>query len=296
MVSLNNVDNKCRICPRICGVNRDIYSGFCGEKNTVRIAFSGIHRWEEPLIAGKGGSGAIFFCGCNLRCVYCQNYEISSGGKGYEISLEGLSDELVRLQNEGADNIDLVTATHFAHLLPKVISDARNKGLTLPVVYNCGGYESVEALRMLEDYVDIYMPDFKYADNALALKLSGAGDYAEKALDALAEMKRQKPDVVENGIMKQGVLVRHLILPGRLNNSRKVLSLLRDNFGEKTYISLMSQYFPPRTFEDSLLNRRLTKLEKSRIEDFFFSLGFENGFVQELSSADEKYVPVWESK
>lgn len=319
---------KCDLCPRGCNVDRDNAVGFCGVGNEIIVANIGIHRWEEPIIGGEGGSGAVFFCGCNLKCVYCQNFEIShpymgslcrecnesacedkravsassncnknaaANRFGFKIKPEELAERLIEMQESGAACIDFVTPTHYSHIIPSVVTLARKRGLTLPIVCNCGGYERVETLKMLEDFVDVYLPDFKYSDAALAKRLSGAEDYPKAALKAIAEMKRQKSDVLENGLMKMGVLIRHLVIPSLLGNSRGVLDAIRENFGVDTYVSLMSQYFPPeKPLTEQFLCRRLTKREKQRIEDYFFSLGFTNGFVQELCSADKKYVPVWE--
>lgn len=319
---------KCYLCPRKCGVDREVSAGFCGVGNDIIVGNVGIHKWEEPIIGGSGGSGAVFFCGCNLRCVYCQNFEISHGEfsrffcgaessetfssghafrtepsgmrislkpVGYKVSSEEIAEKLVEMQLNGAECADFVTPTHYSDKITEIVSEARKRGLTVPVVYNCGGYEDCETLKKLEDFVDVYLPDFKYADGELSRRLSGARDYPEVALKAITEMKRQKKDVIGNGKMKSGVLIRHLVLPSLLNNSRKVLDLIKENFGTETYVSLMSQYFPPEIpIGEVCLNRKLTRLEKNRIEDYFFSLGFNNGFVQELCSADKKYVPVWD--
>ncbi len=320
---------KCFLCPRKCGADREKQTGFCGVPDDIIVGNIGVHKWEEPVIGGDGGSGAVFFCGCNLRCSYCQNFEISHGDfsrflpsnenptctecvnggfyteksglriskktVGKVISAEEIADRLVFMQENGANCADFVTPTQYGNRIPEIVTLARKRGLTVPVVYNCGGYEDRETLKTLEDYVDVYLPDYKYADGSIAKKLSFAEDYPTVALKAIEEMKRQKSDVIENGLMKKGVLIRHLVLPSLLNNSRKVLDSIKENFGTETYVSLMSQYFPPDIpIGEAYLCRRLTRLEKNRIEDYFFSLGFNNGYVQELCSADKKYVPVWE--
>ncbi|MEG1923628.1 MAG: radical SAM protein [Clostridia bacterium] len=287
---------KCNQCPRMCNVERSEKLGYCGANQDIKTAFIGLHKWEEPIISGETGSGAVFFSGCNLRCVFCQNYQLSHDDYGSVISKEELVENMLQLQQQGATNINLVTATHYANILPEIIINAKKQGLYIPIVYNCGGYESVESLKKLEGIVDVYLPDYKYSDMNLAQLLSSAKDYPIVALEAITEMKRQQAnDVIEDGLMKKGVIIRHLLLPNCLKNSRNVLNNIIDNFGNETYVSLMSQYFPPKEFDKSLafLNRRITKIEQNRLYDYFFSLNFINGYVQQLSSADKKYVPIW---
>lgn len=287
---------KCYMCPRECGANRESGRGFCGEGNELEIAFTGLHMWEEPCISGINGSGTVFFSGCSLKCVYCQNYEISAG-KGHKVSVEELSDKIMQLQEKGAHNLNIVTAGHFADKIPKLIDRAKEKGFNLPVVYNSSGYEKVDIIKSLEGYIDVYLPDFKYASADKAELLSGARDYPEVALACIREMIRQQPVCeYKDGLMKKGVLIRHLVLPSCLNESRLVLDCIKENYGNKTAVSLMSQYFPPRVFYGDLefLNRKITKREQERIKDYFYAEGFTEGYIQSRTSAEKEYVPKWE--
>ena len=255
-------------------------------------ARASLHFWEEPCIAGFGGAGTVFFTGCNLGCVYCQNREISRGKKGKEISVARLAEIFDELVYDGAETIDLVTPTHFADLIAEAL---RIKKPPVPVVYNCGGYESVETLRMLEGLIDIYLPDFKYAGAALAKRLSAAPDYPAAALAAIKEMHRQTGDYAldEDGMLKSGVLVRHLVLPGQIENTLDCLDLLTDTFSERNILlSVMSQYTPPpEPLGDPDLDRRLTEAEYARVTDYLYLLGVENVYLQELSSAQAEYTP-----
>ncbi len=283
---------NCELCPRRCGVDRANTVGFCGMGRELTAALASLHFWEEPCIAGFGGAGAIFFSGCNLGCVYCQNREISRGKKGRPISVKRLTEIFDELVYTGADTIDLVTPTHFADLIAEAL---RMKKPPVPVVYNCGGYENVETLQMLEGLIDIYLPDYKYADAALAKRLSAAQDYPETALAAIREMHRQTGDWVldEDGILRSGVLVRHLVLPGQIENSLDCIDILTNEFSEKNILlSVMSQYTPqPTPLDDPNLNRRLTEAEYARVTDYLYLLGLENVYLQELSSAKEEYTP-----
>ena len=283
---------NCDICPRGCGIDRAAGTGFCGEGETMRAAKACLHFWEEPCIAGSGGAGTVFFSGCNLRCVFCQNAEISLKGKGEPITgdrLRGIFHELIW---QGADCIDLVTPTHF---LPQIAKALAAEKLPVPVVWNSGGYETVSALRRLEGLVDVYLPDYKYADAALAARLSAAPDYPQTALAAIREMVRQTgaPVFDEDGLLRRGVLVRHMALPGFIENTLDCIDALADDAREgKLLFSLMSQYTPPKKklpFES--LNRRLTAEEYGRCVDYLYLCGIEDGYVQELSSAEEEYIP-----
>ena len=282
----------CNLCPRHCGADRENTVGFCGMGNTLTAARAGLHFWEEPCIAGFGGAGAIFFSGCNLGCVYCQNREISRGKKGRPITVKRLTEIFDELVYAGADTIDLVTPTHFA---PQIAEALRINKPPVPVVYNCGGYESVETLRLLEGLVDIYLPDYKYAHAPLAKRLSAAPDYPETALSAIKEMHRQTGDweMDEDGILRRGVLVRHLVLPGYIENSLDCIDILTNTFTEQNVLlSVMSQYTPPKSpLPDPNLNRRLTEEEYARVTDYLYLLGLENVYLQELSSAREEYTP-----
>lgn len=285
---------NCTLCPRRCGVDRTAgQCGFCGMTDKLKIARAAPHYWEEPVISGQTGSGTVFFSGCTLGCVFCQNEEISHRQYGKEISSGKLREIFEQLIEDGVQNINLVTPTHF---LPSILPALQPK-LPVPVVCNCGGYESVETLKQLEGLVDIYLPDFKYSDNALAKRLSSAPDYAETAAAAIAEMYRQVGAVqTEDEQMTRGVLVRHLILPGQIDNSLGVLDWFADHFphGEVLF-SLMSQYVPmgkAKTMEG--LDRPITELEYDAVQSYMMLLGIENGFTQDFQSATEAYVPQWD--
>lgn len=254
------------------------------------VSRAALHFWEEPPISGEKGSGTVFFAGCNLKCVFCQNTKISHEEYGKEISVERLREIYFELIEKGAHNINLVTGTHFIN----AICNSLEEPIPVPVVYNCGGYESVEALKKLCGKVQIYLPDLKYADDSLALKYSKAPNYFETAKNAINEMLRQvgKYELDENGIMKKGVIIRHLILPGQLENTKRVIDFVKNSFKEdEVLFSLMSQFTPIESCNIDELYRRLTKEEYLEIEDYLFNSGIENGFMQELSSAKEEYIP-----
>ncbi len=282
----------CELCPRRCRADRTTTFGYCKMPMTPVAALAGPHFGEEPCIAGYGGAGTVFFSGCSLGCVYCQNREISRDGAGKAITVERLAEIFRELEENGADCIDLVTPTHFADAVVKALTLAKP---TVPVVYNCGGYERVETLRMLEGLVDVYLPDYKYADASLARRLSNAPDYPTVALHAIREMVRQtgKPVFDEDGLLQKGTLIRHLVLPGYVDNTLDCLDILTAAFGEdEVLLSVMSQYTPPvEPLPDGNLNRRLTEAEYGRVLDYLYLLGNENVFVQELSAASEFYVP-----
>ncbi len=281
---------NCRLCPRGCGVDRTKgQRGFCGQPDGLRVAKVMRHFWEEPVLAGEGGSGAVFFSGCTLGCLYCQNHQISTGLQGERIDSAALRAQMEDLISQGAENIDLVTPTHF---LPDIIPALQPK-LPVPVVYNCGGYESVETLKALEGLVDVYLPDFKYADNRLALRLSGAGDYFPVAAAAIKEMVRQTgPCVMEGEKLKRGVLIRHLILPGQIENSLKVLDWIGETFPKGTVlVSLMRQYTPmERVRNMPPLNRRVTDEEYEAVLSWMY-LNDLDGFTQESEAASEEFIP-----
>lgn len=284
----------CNICPRKCNAERlplaENGEGFCGLGGAPRIARAALHFWEEPPISGENGSGTVFFSGCNLGCVFCQNKKISRGRFGKTVTPERLREIYEELINKGAHNINLVTPTHFADA---VLASLEPK-LPVPVVYNCGGYESVETLKKFEGKIQIYLPDIKYSDNVLAKKYSAAPDYFETAKEAVKEMYRQtgKYDIGDDGIMKKGVIIRHLILPGQLENTKKVIDWVKNEFAPgEVLFSLMSQFTPVEGCNTDELYRRLTKDEYSEIADYLFESGIEDGFMQELSSAKEEYIP-----
>lgn len=284
----------CNICPRKCNAERlplaENGEGFCGLGGAPKIARAALHFWEEPPISGENGSGTVFFSGCNLGCIFCQNKKISRGRFGKTVTPERLREIYEELINKGAHNINLVTPTHFADA---VLASLEPK-LSVPVVYNCGGYESVETLKRFEEKIQIYLPDIKYSDNALAKKYSAAPDYFETAKAAVKEMYRQtgKYDIGDDGIMKKGVIIRHLILPGQLENTKKVIDWVKNEFAPgEVLFSLMSQFTPVEGCNTDELYRRLTKDEYSEIADYLFESGIEDGFMQELSSAKEEYIP-----
>ena len=281
----------CTLCPRRCGVDRTRGQfGFCKMPGQVHAARAGVHYWEEPVISGSFGSGAVFFSGCTLKCAFCQNYDISQENFGKPMTSAELRAAFERLIDEGVQNINLVTPTHF---LPDILPALEPK-LPVPVVYNCGGYESVETLRQLEGKIDVYLPDFKYSDNALAKKLSSAPDYFETASAAILEMYRQvgKP-VIEGDEMKRGVLVRHLVLPGCVDNSLGVLDWVAEHFRSGDILfSLMSQYVPMgRAVEMPPFDRRITELEYDSVLSYMMLLGIEDGYTQDFSSAERGYTP-----
>ena len=281
----------CTLCPRRCGVDRTRGQlGFCKMPGQVHAARAGVHYWEEPVISGSFGSGAVFFSGCTLKCAFCQNYDISQENFGNPMSSAELRAAFERLIDEGVQNINLVTPTHF---LPDILPALEPK-LPVPVVYNCGGYESVETLRQLEGKIDVYLPDFKYSDNALAKKLSSAPDYFETASAAILEMYRQvgKP-VLEDDEMKRGVLLRHLVLPGYVDNSLGVLDWVAEHFRSGDILfSLMSQYVPMgRAVEMPPFDRRITELEYDSVLSYMMLLGIEDGYTQDFSSAERGYTP-----
>lgn len=283
---------SCTLCPRRCGVDREEAFGFCGVGSSLKAARAGLHFWEEPCISGFGGSGAVFFSGCNLGCIFCQNREISRGAKGKEITVNRLREIFDELIRQGADNINLVTPTHFADRIIEALSAEK---LPVPVVWNTGGYEDTDTLKRLEGLIDIYLPDYKYAKSDLAGRFSKAPDYPVRAWDAIEEMYRQvgKYCTDEDGMLTRGMIIRHLVLPGHIDNTLDVIDRITGRFAEdEVLISLMSQYTPPKTplpFPE--LNRRLTEEEYNEAVDYLYLCGIENGFVQELSSAKEEYTP-----
>ena len=280
---------NCSICPRKCNAQREITQGFCRAPECFKLARAALHFWEEPCISGKNGSGAVFFSGCNLKCVYCQNYEISIGDKGTQISDERLIEIFEELIDEGAQNINLVNPTHYATRLVEVLSKWK---CPVPIVYNSSGYESVETLRLFEGIVDIYLPDFKYIRSEKAQRYSRAKDYPQAVKAALFEMRRQQPeDIFENGIMKRGMIIRHLILPQNTNSSLEIIDYIKENF-ESTYLSLMAQYVPCGNLKDfPELQRKITKREYEKVVDYACQKGLQRVFVQELGSADKMYIP-----
>ena len=289
----------CTLCPRSCGADRAAgQKGYCGVGGTkIKAARAALHMWEESCISGSQGSGTVFFSGCPLRCVYCQNRDIARAGAGKEITVERLSEIFLELQEKGAANINLVTPTHYTPEIVKAVAEARDGGLTLPIVYNCGGYEKPETLRTLEGIVDIYLTDFKYMDAEAARRYSHAPDYPEIAKEALGEMVRQQPEPVfdEKGMMKKGVIVRHLLFPGHLKNAEAVVKYVYETYGNRVYLSLMNQYTPlPGMEKWPEINRKVTRREYDRLLDYAVELGVENGFIQEGGTAEESFIPAFD--
>ncbi len=315
------MSTTCNLCPRNCGVSRsEGQTGFCGQTNEIKAARAALHMWEEPCISGIQGSGAVFFSGCTLRCVYCQNASIANGSVGKIISAERLSEIFFELQEQGAHNINLVTPTQFVPRIARALELAKAHGLNLPIVYNTGSYEHVETLRYMDGLVDIYLPDLKYFSSRLSLRYSHAEDYFSVASKAIAEMVRQvgepefaAPDsdsicsdtcydasstiTQENGeeampLMTRGVIVRHLVLPGCTKDSKKIMEYLYTTYGNRIYISIMNQYTPLARLEDyPELNRKITQKEYDTVVDYAISLGVENGFIQEGDTAKESFIP-----
>ena len=290
---------KCEICPHKCGVNRTKNEvGRCKSTDKVKIALYSLHHFEEPCISGKHGSGTVFFSNCNLNCVYCQNYEISQQGKGREISIEELAKILIKQQDRHAKNINLVTPTTYAPQIIEAIKIAKKNGLTIPIIYNTNGYENIDTLKLLEGYVDVYLPDLKYYDNELGKKYSKVDNYFEIATKAIQEMYRQvgSPKFNHNGMIEKGVMIRHLVLPNHIENSKKILKWLKENMDEQVYIDIMAQYFPTYKAKDMKdLNRKLTKEEYQEIEEYVYQLDIQNGYMQELGEHEEEYVPKWDA-
>lgn len=284
----------CNLCPRKCNIDRSPLTengkGFCGMGEQPVLARAALHFWEEPPISGEKGSGTVFFSGCNLKCVFCQNEIISSEKYGKTVSVERLKEIYSELIAQGAHNINLVTPTHYAH----AVAESLKTPLPVPVVYNCGGYESISTLKMLEGKISIYIPDLKYADNALAMRYSAAPEYFETATAAILEMYRQTGDYVINddGIMQKGIIIRHLVLPGQLDNTKRVIDWVKSTFTDgQVLFSLMSQFTPNKSCRLDELGRRLNKSEYEEIAEYLYDSGIEDGFMQELSSAKEEYIP-----
>lgn len=290
---------KCNLCPRACNVDRDSgKTGYCKETSQVRVARTSLHQWEEPCITGQYGSGTVFFTGCNLKCIFCQNHNIADNSVGQAFTVEELTDAFLRLQENNATNINLVTAGHFVKQVATALVLAKEKGLTIPVVYNSSGYETVESLRLLEGLVDIYLPDLKYFSPEVSKNYANAEDYFEMAQKAIAEMVRQAGAPVFDemtGNMQKGVIIRHLVLPGHTKDSMAVLDYVWQTYGNAVYISVMSQYTPVVHQEIyTNLNRKVTKREYGKVMDYLLSLGVENAFIQEGEAAKESFIPTFD--
>lgn len=290
----------CSLCPRQCHVNRiSGKKGYCGMGSSIRAARAALHMWEEPCISGEKGSGAVFFSGCGLRCCFCQNRDIAIGNRGKAVSVERLADIFLELEQKGAANLNLVTGAHYVPQIIHALELARKKGCKLPVVYNSSGYEKVETLKLLEGYVDVYLPDMKYMDAKLAADFSHAPDYPEVAENAIREMVRQTGACVfgEEGYIRKGTIVRHLILPGHTKNSIAVLQYLHETYGDNIMISMMNQFTPVWKQEKfPELNRKVTKREYEKVLNIALELGIENGYFQEGETAKESFIPAFDEE
>ena len=297
MKIMNKYEN-CLLCPRKCGINRSTgQTGVCGVSAEIRVARAALHYWEEPCISGEKGSGAVFFSGCSLHCVFCQNREISDGKAGKVISKERLSDIFIELAGKGANNINLVTPGQYIPDIVWAVSDARRRGMELPIVYNTSGYEDAKELKLLEGIVDVYLPDFKYMDSALSAKYSRAKDYPSVAKQALSEMVRQQPRVViddATGLIQKGVIVRQLLLPGHVNDAKAILKYLHDIYQNSIYISMMSQFTPIALKDYPEINRTVTRREYERLIDYAIKIGITNAFIQEGDVAKDSFIPAFD--
>lgn len=297
MKNMNKYEN-CLLCPRKCGINRSTgQTGVCGVSSEIKVARAALHYWEEPCISGKRGSGAVFFSGCSLHCVFCQNREISDGKEGKVISKERLSDIFMELADKGANNINLVTPGQYIPDIVWAVNDAKSRGMKLPIIYNTSGYENVTEQKLLEGIVDVYLPDFKYMDSTLSARYSRAKDYPSVAKQALSEMVRQQPDVVidnATGLIQKGVIVRQLLLPGHVNDAKAVLKYLYDTYHDHVYISMMSQFTPIALKDYPEINRTVTRREYERLVDYALKIGITNAFIQEGDVAKDSFIPAFD--
>ncbi len=291
--------DRCNICPRKCNVYRLQSKGFCGVSGEkMRVGRVSLHHWEEPCISGTNGSGTIFFGGCNLKCIYCQNKILSQGNAGKSVTQKQLVDAMLRLQERGAHNINFVTPTHYADHVISLVKQARSLGLAIPIVYNTSGYESVETISKLKGTISIYLTDFKYSDDSLAQKYSGVSDYTKTAFDALLAMCRQIDKNIFNRdeIMQQGIIVRHLVLPGQVENSKKVLKLLYDQFGNSILYSIMNQYTPIENLQCDELYRQVTSKEYDEVINYALDLGICNAYIQDGDTQKESFIPLFDGE
>lgn len=297
MKNMNKYEN-CLLCPRKCGINRSTgQTGICGVSSEIKVARAALHYWEEPCISGKRGSGAVFFSGCSLHCVFCQNREISDGKEGKVISKERLSDIFIELAGKGANNINLVTPGQYIPDIVWAVNDAKSRGMKLPIIYNTSGYENVTELKLLEGIVDVYLPDFKYMDSTLSAMYSREKDYPSVAKQALSEMVRQQPEVViddATGLIQKGVIVRQLLLPGHVNDAKAVLKYLYDTYRDHVYISMMSQFTPIALKDYPEINRTVTKREYERLVNYALEIGITNAFIQEGDVAKDSFIPAFD--
>lgn len=293
-MNMKELEN-CKICPRNCNVNRLMKkTGYCRCDDSIKIALVSTHYYEEPCISEENGSGTIFFSNCNMSCKFCQNYEISQQGKGKIVSINRLAEIMLEQQERKVNNINLVTPTMYVYQIIEAIKIARKKGLNIPIIYNTNSYENVETIKALKGYIDIYLPDLKYYTDELSIKYSNAMHYFDNATNAILEMKKQIPNYEfdESGIMKKGVIIRHLILPNYIQNTKNILKWIKKNFNDNIYVSIMAQYFPTyKAKEDDKINRKISLKEYREIEKYVYELNFKNGYMQDLGKHEEEYVP-----
>lgn len=286
---------KCTLCPHNCKVNRlKGLKGRCKCDNTLKISLSSLHMFEEPCISGTNGSGTVFFTNCNLNCIYCQNYEISQLGKGQEITIEHLAEIFLKQQEKGAHNINLVTPTMYVYQIIEAIKLSKRKGLNIPIIYNSNGYESIETIKLLNGFIDVYLPDLKYYTNELSKKYSKIDNYFKIATTAIKEMYNQvgQAKFSDEGLIEKGVIIRHLVLPNHIQNTKNILKWISINMPDDIYVSVMAQYFPTyKAKEDNLINRNLNKKEYNEVLNYLYSLDLKNGYIQEMGTHEEEYVP-----
>lgn len=285
---------KCNLCPRNCNVDRSINKGYCGQTDKIKVARASLHMWEEPCVSGERGSGTVFFSGCGLRCVFCQNFDIANGNTGKEITVERLAEIFLELKEKGAHNINLVTGDHFVPQIISALDLVKSKGMDLPVVFNTSSYINKETLKLLENYVDIYLADFKYFDNETAKKYSNADDYLQVVKTAVEEMVSQKgtPVYDDDGIMTKGVIVRHLLMPGHLQESKAIIRYVYEEYGERVVLSIMNQYTPLKQVEKyPEINRKVTDAEYESLINYAISIGVKEAYVQEGETARESFIP-----
>lgn len=290
---MNDILKQCTLCPRKCKVNRYLQKGFCGANSNIKLAHYSLHEWEEPIISGENGSGTIFFSNCNLKCIFCQNRKISELGYGKEITIKRLQEIMLELQNKGAHNINLVTPTHYVPQIIETISPIKNKSLNIPIVYNTSSYENIETIKMLNGIVDIYLADLKYFDSSLGEKYSHCSDYFMVASQAIEEMYKQigKP-IMKNNLLKKGIIVRVLILPGHINDAKKCIKYLYEKYRNNIFISIMNQYTPMQILKEyPNLNRKLNNDEYDEVINYACDLGITKAFIQEGETASKSFIP-----
>ena len=287
--------DNCMLCPHKCGINRlERKKGRCKCDDKLKIALASLHMFEEPCISGTNGSGTVFFSNCNLNCIYCQNYEISQLGKGKEISVQILANIFLKQQGKNAHNINLVTPTMYVYQIIEAIKIAKSNGLNIPIIYNSNGYENIETIKLLDGYIDIYLPDLKYYTGSLSNKYSKVNNYFEIATNAIKEMYNQVGNATFDGegLIKKGVIIRHLVLPNHIQNTKNILKWIKENMPEDIYVSVMAQYFPTyKANEDNLINRKLSKKEYKEVLNYLYSLDIKNGYIQDLGTHEQEYVP-----